>query len=140
MRFPEISATLKALTSDQKQTKLTRKINTSMKKVISILLFIVMAHLAYSQQLNTTKKIADSSKPFYDAEASCGSCNFKMQRNGCFLAIRFNGKFYFVTGTGIDDYGDAHDKEGFCNAIRKVKVQGDIQEENFNVSYFEFRK
>lgn len=81
---------------------------------------------------------ADSSHEFYKAVASCGSCNFKMKGKGCFLAIQLNGKNYFVQGAGIDDFGDAHDKEGFCNSIRNVTIQGDIKEDNFILSYLKF--
>jgi hypothetical protein len=44
-----------------------------------------------------------------------------------------------VQGAGIDDFGDAHDKDGFCNSIRKVLVQGKIKEDDFILSYLEFK-
>ncbi len=50
------------------------------------------------------------------------------------------GKNYFVEGTGIDDHGDAHDNEGFCNAIKKAKVQGSVVKDKFVVTYFELIK
>jgi len=55
---------------------------------------------------------------------------------GCNLAIRINGKAYFVDGTKIDDHGDAHDDDGFCNTIRQAKVQGAIVDNRFKVTYF----
>ena len=33
---------------------------------------------------------------------------------------------YDAKGTGIDDHGDSHAKEGFCNAIRAANVKGEI--------------
>ena len=70
----------------------------------------------------------------------CGTCMFKMKGDGCKLAVRFEGKDYFVEGTGIDDHGDAHDQEGFCNAISKAKVQGKVKGDKFKVTYFELLK
>jgi hypothetical protein len=45
-----------------------------------------------------------------------------------------------VDGTNIDDHGDAHDTEGFCNAIKKAKVQGSIVKGRFEATYFELIK
>lgn len=70
-------------------------------------------------------------------EASCGQCNFGLKtQKGCDLAVRINGKAYFVDGTDIDDHGDAHAKEGFCNAISKAKVTGNIVDERFKATSF----
>lgn len=70
-------------------------------------------------------------------EVSCGQCQFKMnQKKGCDLAVRIDGKSYFVEGTKIDDHGDAHENDGFCNAIRKAEVIGEIKGDKFVVSYF----
>jgi hypothetical protein len=65
---------------------------------------------------------------------------FKMKGNSCVLAVNFKGKSYFVDGTGIDDHGDAHDKDGFCNSIKNAKVQGSVVEDKFLVTYFELIK
>ncbi len=54
----------------------------------------------------------------------------------CDLAIRINGKSYFVDGTGIDDHGDAHAGDGFCETIRKAEVQGTISGDRFKATYF----
>jgi hypothetical protein len=51
--------------------------------------------------------------------------------------VRINGKCYFVDGTSIDDHGDAHAGDGFCEAIRKAKVQGEIVNNRFKATYFE---
>ncbi len=71
-------------------------------------------------------------------EASCGQCMFAMdEKVGCDLAVRINQKSYFVRGAAIDDFGDAHAEDGFCNFIRKAKVKGHIEESIFVVSSFE---
>jgi hypothetical protein len=69
-------------------------------------------------------------------ELSCGQCQFGLTtQDGCDLAARIDGKAYFVDGADIDDYGDAHDKEiGFCEAVRKAEVEGEVVEGRFKVS------
>ena len=71
-------------------------------------------------------------------EVACGQCQFKMkQKKGCDLAIRIDGKSYFVEGTKIDDHSDAQANDGFCNAIRKAEVIGEVKDGKFMVSYFQ---
>ena len=69
-------------------------------------------------------------------EAACGQCQFDMKGHGCDLAVRINGKSYFVDGTHIDQHGDAHAKDGFCAAVRKAEVIGEIVDNRFKVTYF----
>lgn len=109
-----------------------------LQKTILFIFISLLSNHCFSQELKN-KNLADSSRPFYEAEASCGSCKLNMQGKGCFLAVRINGKNYFVDGAGIDDFGDAHNKEGFCNAIRKVTLQGEIKKEHFILSYLQFK-
>ncbi|MBL0355792.1 MAG: hypothetical protein IPP72_02405 [Chitinophagaceae bacterium] len=70
------------------------------------------------------------------AEAACGMCQFGMKADACKLAVRINGKPYHVEGTSINAYGDAHAKDGFCNAIRKAEVQGTVKDDKFVATYF----
>ncbi len=70
-------------------------------------------------------------------EASCGQCQFKMEGSGCDLAVRIDGKTYYVDGSNIDDHGDAHGDDGLCNCIRKAKVSGEINNGRFVASSFE---
>ena len=64
-------------------------------------------------------------------ELSCGQCNFGMVGSSCDLAVRFDGKSYFVDGSNIDDHGDAHAADGLCNAIRHAEVFGSVQGNRF---------
>ena len=79
----------------------------------------------------------DPSKKSMIVEAACGQCLFQMKGKGCTLAVRIKGKSYFVEKAHIDAFGDAHDTEGFCNAISKAKVQGQVVGGKFIASYFE---
>ena len=86
-------------------------------------------------QTAPAKKI-DPNKKVLVVKASCGECQFKMKGEGCKLAVKMNGKFYFVDKAGIDDFGDAHAETGFCNTIRKASVQGKVVNKKFVPSYF----
>ena len=70
-------------------------------------------------------------------EASCGQCNFDLPGDSCDLAVRMDGKAYFVDGTSIDEHGDAHAADGMCNAIRKARVEGHVSEGRFQATFFE---
>lgn len=78
----------------------------------------------------------DETKPLQTVEASCGQCKFGLKGKGCSLAVRMNGKAYFVDGTAIDDHGDAHANDGFCNKVRKAQVQGEVVDGRFKATYF----
>lgn len=69
-------------------------------------------------------------------DASCGECKFGMDGADCDLAVRINGTPYFVDGVGIKEYGHPHNKNGFCVAVRKAEVQGEIVNGRFKASYF----
>ena len=69
-------------------------------------------------------------------EISCGQCQFGLtSQDGGDLAVRLNGKAYFVDGADIDDFGDAHDEQtGFCEVVRKAEVTGNVEDNRFKVS------
>lgn len=69
-------------------------------------------------------------------ETACGECQFGMKGKSCDLAVRIDGKTYFVDGTTIDEHGDAHAEDGFCNAVRKASVIGKIENDRFKASSF----
>ena len=69
-------------------------------------------------------------------DAACGECQFGMEGKGCDLAVRIDGKSYFVDGTSIDSHGDAHANDGFCAAVRKAEVVGEVVDDRFKVHSF----
>ncbi|MFK7031312.1 DUF6370 family protein [Flavobacterium oreochromis] len=71
-----------------------------------------------------------------DVEASCGLCQLGTKDKDCSLTIRYNNNVYKVIGTSIDDHGDAHATNGFCNSIKKAKVSGTLKEGKFLVKKF----
>jgi hypothetical protein len=107
-----------------------------MKAILSLFLLTLFTLPALSQE---TKKIhtPDPNKKILTVDASCGQCNFGLKdKKGCDLAVRIDGKAYFVEGTKIDEHGDAHAEDGFCEAIRKAEVQGEVKDNKFKVTYF----
>lgn len=98
-----------------------------MKNIIAIAL-LFLATGANAQEKKVTKPQV--------VEASCGQCKFGMKGKGCSLAVRIDGKPYFVDGTGIDDHGDSHGDDGFCSKIRKAEVVGEVKDNRFVASSF----
>jgi hypothetical protein len=98
-------------------------------KTIATLLFLFSLTFAYSQ-------VAENHVKLQIVEASCGQCQFKMKGHGCDLAVRIDGKPFFVDGSSIDSHGDAHADDGFCAAIRKAEVVGKIVDNRFKVTSF----
>ena len=104
-----------------------------MKPTITILLFLLASLTTIAQKKIST---VDKTKPILFAEAACGQCKLGLPGKTCDLAVRINGKAYFVDGVHIDSLGDAHAKNGFCNAIRKANVQGEVVDGRFKATYF----
>lgn len=72
-----------------------------------------------------------------EVEAACGTCQFGLPGSDCALAVRIDGHAYYVDGTSLDDHGDAHAADGFCNAVRKARVSGALVGERFHADSFE---
>jgi hypothetical protein len=111
-----------------------------MKKVLS-LIFVCLASLSsFSQASKESISTPDPGKSIQIAEVACGECKFGLPGKSCDLAIRIDGKSYFVDGTEIDSHGDAHAKDGFCNAISRAEVQGEVLNDRYKVTYFKLIK
>lgn len=100
---------------------------------------LTLSAVSQQKQVKQTNK-PDTAKKVQIAVASCGQCQFGLKGKGCDLAVRINGKAYFVDGSHIDSHGDAHAKDGFCNAIRKAEVKGRVVNSRFIASYFKLIK
>jgi len=106
-----------------------------MKQLLSAIFFCfcILPACCQNKQLAA---VPDPNKKVQVVDVSCGKCNFNMGGEECRLAVRINGKSYFVEGAAIDDFGDAHAKAGLCKAVRKAKVQGEIVNNIFKATYF----
>lgn len=101
--------------------------------------FLLLFLLGFVSAMGQTKKAEfgqlNPRFPVYTADLSCGECQFKMKGKSCDLAVRFGDKAHFVDGIHIDSLGDAHAQDGFCNAIRKAKVQGFLVKDRYQLTY-----
>ena len=41
-----------------------------------------------------------------------------------------------MDGSKIDDHGDAHAKDGLCNAVKKAEVSGEVVGGKFKATHF----
>lgn len=99
-----------------------------MKKIASLLFLFSVAFINAQDKKEQPKSQI--------VEAGCGQCQFKMKGHDCDLAVRIDGKPYFVDGTSIDSHGDAHAVDGFCATIRKAEVVGSIVDNRFKATSF----
>ena len=111
-----------------------------MRSFFSCIVCLLFISSAVGQKSDPKVSIPDPNKKIQVVETACGECQFKLSGKGCDLAVRIDGKSYFVDGTDIDSHGDAHAKDGFCNAVRKAEVQGEIVNDRFKVTYFKVVK
>ena len=93
--------------------------------------------LGFAANAATNKVITSFSDSTQIVKTACGECVFGKQGTGCQLAVKIKGKVYFVEGTTIDDHGDEHAEDGFCNTQRKAKVSGKIVGDKFVATSFE---
>jgi len=111
-----------------------------MRSLLSSIVCLLFISSSFGQKSDSKVSTPDPNKKIQVVETACGECQFKLEGKGCDLAVRMDGKSYFVDGTDIDSHGDAHAKDGFCNAVRKAEVQGDIANNRFKVTYFKLIK
>lgn len=104
-----------------------------MKSLLLSLAAICCTAVAGAQTRQTPVVATDT----LTVEASCGQCRLGLEGKDCDLAVRIDCKAYYVDGTHIDGHGDAHATDGFCNAIRKARVQGSIVDGRFKATYFQ---
>jgi hypothetical protein len=107
-----------------------------MKKTIAIVCIYFFTLHCLAQSHDSISAKPDATKKIQLAEAACGQCMFDMPGKGCDLAIRIDGKSYYVDGTDLNSHGNAHAEDGFCLAIRKAEVQGEVVNNRFNATYF----
>ena len=107
-----------------------------MKNFLLLLICSCCLATVSAQKVQKSIAVPDSKQKIQVVETACGECQFHLKGKSCDLAVRIDGKAYFVDGTSIDDHGDAHDTEGFCNAVSKAEVQGKVVNNRFKVTYF----
>ncbi|RYY89191.1 MAG: hypothetical protein EOO15_06860 [Chitinophagaceae bacterium] len=104
-----------------------------MNRTILLALCLFGAAPVFAQQKSKATNAASRTQV---VETSCGKCKFGMAGDECALAVRINGKPYLVDGVSIDQYGDAHASDGFCNAIRQAQVTGRVSKGRYRATSF----
>ena len=99
-----------------------------MKLLCTLGLFVLFSLNSIAQETVTEKK--------QTVEASCGICQFSMEGTSCDLAVRIDGKSYYVEGAKMNDHGDAHSDHGMCNEVRQAEVIGEIVGDKFIATSF----
>ena len=107
-----------------------------MKLYVILLTLLFSATVSSAQQKTPVKKSGPTVLTNQTVEASCGQCQFNLEGKSCDLAVKIDGKAYFVDGTEIDDHGDAHAKDGFCQKVRKAVVSGKVVDNRFKATSF----
>jgi len=99
----------------------------------NLILALSLAFFGFTVNAQTASKKNVPSKIITKqvVDIACGECQFKLKGKSCDLAVRIDGKAYFVDGRKIDDFGDAHGEHGFCNAVSKAEVSGEIVNNRF---------
>ena len=69
-------------------------------------------------------------------QAACGKCMFNLEGEKCALAVKIDGKAYYVDGASIGDHGDSHSADDLCKTIRDAEVVGEIVDGRFNATQF----
>jgi len=111
-----------------------------MRSILSSIVCLFFMSTAIGQKSDPKVAMPDPNKKVQVVETACGECQFKLAGKGCNLAVRIDSNSYFVDGTDINTHGDAHAKDGFCNAVRKAEVQGSLVNDRFKVTYFKLLK
>ncbi|WP_316847065.1 DUF6370 family protein [Pedobacter psychrodurus] len=102
----------------------------------TIIITLCIGFFGFVANAQTTPQKAATAKVFSNkvVDIACGECQFKMKGKDCELAVKIDGKAYFVDGKNIDDFGDAHGEHGFCNAVSKAEVSGEIVNNRFKAT------
>ena len=89
-------------------------------------------HSTYSEApAGLLERIPTNNRVEGNVLVSCGMCNFVTGENNCTLAVKIGSKTLNVRGVKIDDHGDSHAKDGYCNVIKKVYVEGIVRGNSF---------
>ena len=109
-------------------------------KTIYLAAFFLISSITAFAQSSSSFSTPNPKKKMQFVEVACGECKLDLKGKSCDLAVRIDGKSYFVDGPSIHDYDDAHADDGFCNAISKAEVQGKIVGKRFKATYFKVLK
>ena len=88
-------------------------------------------HASPKTVLGLLEKVPANNRVEGNVLVSCGMCNFLTGDNDCSLAVKIGPRVLKVDGVGIDDHGDSHASDGYCNVIKKKYVEGIVRKNLF---------
>ena len=107
------------------------RLNAESSFLLTVLVAAFLATGCKTTQRSTVAQAPRASSS-QTVEVGCATCIFQMEGVvGCKLAVRIDGHPYLVTGSDIDDHGDAHAPDGLCNAARRARVEGEIDGDRY---------
>ena len=72
-------------------------------------------------------------------ESGCGMWIYNMKSDkGCAIAVKIDGKAYYVEGINKKSLGDPHADDGYCNTTKKALVSGELKNNKFYAKSFKF--
>ena len=89
------------------------------------------SHSYSSYSTGLLESVPDNKRINGNVLVSCGMCNFLTEDNDCSLSIKIGKNTFAVKGVNIDDHGDSHARDGYCNVIKKTYVEGIIRKNEF---------
>lgn len=92
--------------------------------------------VGFSQVAAKLAQTPDPGKPLMTLETSCGECSYGMEGTGCDVAVRLPEGTFYVDGVGISEFGNPHGEHGYCLALRKAEVQGEVVDGRFKATYY----
>lgn len=93
-------------------------------------LFLVLFSVVIFAQKKLEKQVV---------EAGCGMCIYNMKSDkGCAIAVKIDGKPYYVEGVNKKSLGDPHADNGYCNVTKKALVTGELKNNKFYAKEFQF--
>jgi len=105
-----------------------------MKTLMTILSVVIFSFSSLAQ--NAIDPTDADATQMQVVEVSCGQCNYGMKdAKGCDLAVKIDGKSYWVDGKTMADLGDPHAAGGLCTTTRKAEIVGAVNDGRFKASY-----
>ena len=71
------------------------------------------------------ESVPESMKVDGNVLISCGMCNFFTEDKICAVSVKIGKDVFKVHGVNIDDHGNSHAVDGYCNVIIRAYVNGD---------------
>tara|TARA_S200000501_G_scaffold379024_1_gene446660 strand:+ start:47687 stop:48082 length:396 start_codon:yes stop_codon:yes gene_type:complete len=99
---------------------------------------------AYSHYTEKNKRLIESVPKNMKVDGnvliSCGMCNFFTEDKTCAVSVKIGRDVFKVHGVDINDHGDSHAVNGYCNVIKRAYVNGKLKDKKLYAEKIEFPK